>query len=206
MKKILPIFLVIAGIAILLPSFLNDKEPPLPTIPDDLEGFIIDSPATPLPDFTLIDHHNKPFTNDNLKGKWSLVFFGYTNCPDVCPTSMTVMNQVAQLAETPKDTQYVFITVDPKRDTPEQMKSFTTYFNEAFIGVSGEKEEIDKFKEPLGVIYNFEGDTNSDEYIVTHFAAIYMIDPSGKERAYVLPPHSKEQVAKAYQIIRKNYE
>ena len=206
MKKLLPIILVVVGLAIMLPSFLNDSEPPLAEIPSDLEGVIIDSPATKLPQFKLVDHNKKAFTNENLKGQWSLVFFGYTNCPDVCPTSLSVMNQVSQKAETPKDTQYVFISVDTQRDTPDQLKGFVTYFNENFIGVSGKKSEIDKFKEPLGVIYDFEGDTNSDEYIVTHFAAVYLIDPNGNERAYVLPPHSVDQVSRAYQIIRKHYD
>ncbi len=206
MKKLLPIILVVGGLLVMLPSFFKNVEPPLPDIPSDLEGLIIDSPATSLPKFRLTDHDGQPFDNSRLKGKWSLVFFGYTNCPDVCPTTMTVMNKVAEMPGTPKDTQYVFISVDPKRDTPDKLKDFVSFFNEKFIGATGEKSELDKFQEPLGVVYDFEGDTNSDDYIVTHFAAIYIITPEGKERAYILPPHSARQVSRAYHLIRQHYD
>lgn len=206
MKKIIPVVLIIAGLAIILPSYLTNHEPAILEIPGDLQGIVIDSPATILPKFKLIDHNQQPFDNNNLKGHWSMVFFGYTNCPDVCPTTMRVMNQISQLPLTPKDTQYVFISIDPKRDTPEQLKKFVTYFNPDFTGVSGDKSEIDKFKDSLGVVYDFEGDVNSEDYIVNHFAAIYLIDPDGNERAYVLPPHSEDQVSRAYQLIRSHYE
>ena len=206
MKKQIPVFLVIIVIAVVLSIFYRDKEPPLPKLPKDLKRLIISSPPITLPKFTLVDENHKPFTNNNLMGKWSMLFFGYTNCPDVCPTTMAVMNQVSQLADTPKDTQYVFISVDPKRDTPDHLKQFTTYFNPTFMGVTGKRKELDKFRDPIGAIYSYEGDTNSDNYVVNHFSGIYFIDPKGRERAYVLPPHSKTILSKAYQLIRNYYD
>ncbi len=206
MKKIIPIIFVAIGLAILATTFIPPAEPPEPAIPEDLKGVFIDSPAVRLPDFELVDHNNRIFNNASLKGQWSLVFFGFTNCPDVCPTSMTELNKVSAMPDTPEDTQYVFISVDPKRDSSEKLKEFVTFFNDKFIGVSGQKSEIDKFKEPLGVIYGFEGDTTSEDYVVTHFAAIYLIAPDGKQRAYALAPHSAIQISRAYQLVRKHYD
>jgi len=206
MKKYLPIILVIAGLLVILPTLFMSGEPEKLQLPTTLEGVFIDSPPMPIPEFTLTDHNNKPFTKDDLKGKWSLVFFGFANCPDVCPTSMAVMDKVSKLEGVPKDTQYLFVSVDPKRDTPEKLKEFVSFFNEKFIGATGSEAELKKFEEPLGVIYDFEGDTSSDDYIVTHFAAIYIMDPTGNQRAYILPPHSVAQVGEAYKLIYQHYK
>jgi len=199
------VFLFMFGAGIVLSSWLTggmDSEPEVPTIPADLKGVFIDSPAVTLPEFNFTDQHNEPFTNNNFDGKWSLMFFGYTSCPDVCPTTMSVLEKLKRQESTTKDTQYVFASVDPKRDTPNVLKEYVAYFDDDFVGVTGTKTELDKFKEPLGVIYDYETETAADEYIVNHFAAIYIIAPDGKQRGYVLPPHSVDQVSRAYQLIR----
>jgi len=204
-KKYFPLALAVLGALLLIPTFFVDDEPSLLKIPEDLKGVFIDSPAVDLPKFSMTDHNSQPVTNSMFAGKWSLVFFGYTSCPDVCPTTMSVMEKLNREKTTPKDTQYFFVSVDPKRDTPDVLKEYVTYFNDDFVGVTGPRKELDKFKEPLGVVYDYEGDTSSDEYIVNHFAAIYIIDPNGKQRAYILPPHSLEQVSKAYQLVHSHY-
>ncbi|MDH5257517.1 MAG: SCO family protein [Gammaproteobacteria bacterium] len=184
---------------------MNAEPEPL-KVPSNLQGLIIDSPATKLPDFKFVDHNNKHFDKTRFENKWSLVFFGYTNCPDVCPTSLSIMDKVSKQSKLPENMQYVFVSVDPKRDTPEKLKGFVEYFNPKFVGATGAKVEIDKFQEPLGVIYDFEGDTNSDDYIVNHFAAIYIIDPKSRERAYILPPHSLKQVGEAFNLVYDYYK
>jgi len=204
-NKNLPIIVVVLGLLLLIPTFFMGGEPKPPVMPKELVGVFIDSPAVQLPDFTFVDHNEQEFKKENFLGKWSLVFFGYTNCPDVCPTSLSILDKVARDKNTPDDVQYIFASVDPKRDTPKILKEYVDYFNEKFIGVTGESEELNKFKEPLGVIYDYEGDTNSDDYIVNHFAAIYIIDPSGKQRAYILPPHKVSQVGKAFRLIYDHY-
>jgi len=204
-KKNFPLLLAILGALILLPTLFLDDEPELPTLPQTLKGVFVDSPSVELPKFSMTDHNGNPVTNSMFIGKWSLVFFGYTSCPDVCPTTMAVMEKLKRDKATPKDTQYIFVSVDPKRDTAEVLKEYVTYFSDDFVGVTGPRKEIDKFKEPLGVVYDYEGDTSSDEYIVNHFAAIYLIDPNGKQRAYILPPHSLQQVSEAYQLIHSHY-
>ncbi len=206
MKKYFPVLLAVVGLIILLPTFFMDKEPDVLILPDDLAGVFIDSPAVTLPAFNLTDHNGNDFNNASLQGKWSLVFFGFTSCPEVCPTTMSVLEKLSRDKSSPPDTQTVFVSVDPGRDTPEVLKEFVGYFGDDFIGATGSKEELDKFKEPLGVIYGYEGDLSSDEYIVTHFAAIYIIDPSGKQRAYILPPHNFDQVSTAYRLVYDYYK
>ncbi|HFE37557.1 MAG TPA: SCO family protein [Gammaproteobacteria bacterium] len=206
MKKYFPLMIVLLGLAVLLPTFFMDKEPDVPSIPDDLKGLFIDSPAVQLPAFTLTDYNGKPLDNSRFLGKWSLVFFGYTHCPDVCPTTLSVLEKLSRKKSTPINTQVAFISLDPKRDTAEVLKEFVTYFGDDFIGATGPRDELDKFKEPLGVVYDYEGDVSSGDYIVNHFAAIYIIDPESRQRAYILPPHSLKQVSRAYQLIRDHYK
>ncbi len=189
-----------AGVAF---NMLWQPEPPPLKFPD-MEGVIVESPPTPLPRFSLRDQQGRPFTRDNYRGQWSIVFFGYTSCPDICPTTMGNMDRLSR-AEGMPPTQFVFHTVDPRRDTPEKLAEYVSYFNEDFIAVTGDKDEIDKFAEPLGVIYDFEGDTASDDYIVTHFAAVYIIDPKARLRAYVLPPHDVARMKKVYLKVREYY-
>jgi len=191
----------------LLPLYIGCTSEPDPLeVPASIQGLIVDSPATKLPAFKLTDHNGDSFDVSRFKNKWSMVFFGFTNCPDVCPTSLTIMDKVSKKADLPDNMQYVFVSVDPKRDTPDKLKSFVEYFNEKFIGATGPKAEIDKFQEPLGVVYGFEGDTNSEDYNVNHFAAIYIIDPKGRERAYILPPHSEKQVSDAFELVYNYYK
>ncbi|MDH5691682.1 MAG: SCO family protein [Gammaproteobacteria bacterium] len=196
--------LVVVALLIVSAQFAS-KEPPPPVLPAGSEGIVIENPPEPVPQFAFYDQDGKKFTEQAFKGKWSLWFFGYTNCPDVCPTSMMVMNQVAKYNDLP-DTQFVFTSVDPKRDKPAALKEFVTHFNPKFIGTSGEKAEIDKFVETFGVVYGFEGDTNTDDYVVTHFGAIYIIGPKGVSRAYVLPPHDYKRVLDTYLLVRNHYE
>jgi len=192
------IFAVLAGC---------DKEPAKLEVPAELKGLVVDSPAAPLPDFNFKNHLGESFTKSDFEGKWSLVFFGYTSCPDVCPNTMSVLNQVTKENKTllGESSQVVFVSVDPQRDNEKKLKSFVSFFNKDFVAATGEKQELLKFQD-LGVIFDYEGDTNSDEYIVNHFAAIYMIDPKARERAYILPPHSSEQVSKAISLVYNHYK
>ena len=129
-----------------------DDEPEKLKLPDDLKGVIIDSPPAIMPSFSLLTNKGEAFTNENLKGKWTLMFPGYTHCPDVCPTSLRVLDKVSNAQGLPANTQFAFMTVDPGRDTPEVMNDFVTYFNEKIIGLTGDKTVIDSLAEPLGVI------------------------------------------------------
>ncbi|MDH5230327.1 MAG: SCO family protein [Gammaproteobacteria bacterium] len=196
---------IIAVIFLGITWFFIAEEPPILKLPNDWEGIIIESPPTPAPTFTFTQHNGKAFSEKDFLNKWSLIFFGYTNCPDVCPNAMRVFAQMAQDPKLPA-TEFIFATVDPKRDNTSRIAEFVNFFGKDFIGLTGDKKEIDKFARPFGVIYDYEGDVNSPDYIVTHFAAIYVIDPKARLRAYILPPHNKIRVQEAYELIRNYYE
>lgn len=131
--------------------------------------------------FELVDQTGKPVDEKILKGKWSAVFFGFTYCPDVCPTTMQTMAVVQdQLGPKAKDFQVVFVSVDPGRDTPEQL---TTYLsNEGFpkgtIGLTGAPAQVDAAAKAYKVYYKKVGE--GDDYLMDHFSGAYLMDPKGK--------------------------
>ncbi len=162
------------------------------------------SPAITVPAVTLLDQHKQAFPMSKLKGNWNLMFFGFTNCPDICPTTLTTMKQVKKrLAQ--QDFRYIFVTLDPKRDTSDVLKEYMDFFNPEFIALTGDKKEIDKLSEAMGIIYDFEGDTSTDYYVVNHYTAILVIDPQGRLRAHILPPHSIDKVADAITKLSNYY-
>lgn len=192
--------LLLSGLAI---SFFQAKEPPALEF-DAAMGVPIMSPPVPLPAVSLLDQNGVAFSKQNMKGKWSLLFFGYTNCPDICPTTLQIMAQVADDLSA-RDINYAFITVDPKRDDMATVKKYVSFFHPDFIGLTGDKAEIDRLTETLGVIYDYEGDLSSDEYIVNHYGAILVVDPEARLRAHILPPHPNQKVVDAVNGIIDYY-
>ena len=149
-------------------------------------ALVLTEPPTPLPEFTFHKAGKVAFTNESLKGKWSLLFIGYTYCPDVCPTTLADLNYVYPSLANDQDTttQVVFISVDPNRDKAEQLADYVNYFNENFIGVTSTHEQLWPFVTELGLIYSVveEGETN-EYYLVDHSASIVLINPEGKFHA-----------------------
>lgn len=153
-------------------------------------------PARALPEFSLIDGDNRPFTQAQLQGRWSLLFFGFTNCPDVCPTTLALLAQVhTALANLPaaQQPQVVFISVDPKRDGPEQVATYTRFFNPQFIGLTGAQGQIDVFTRGLGVPVMIRPLGNGG-YTVDHSSAIFLIDPQARLRALFSAPHTQAEL------------
>jgi len=147
--------------------------------------------AKPLPDFLLEDHRGKAFTNESLRGQWSFVFFGYTHCPDVCPITLALLNQVDQVLKKETDVvkhKTIFISVDPERDTMAQLADYVPYFNPEFIGVTGSLENLRVLTKSLGIAFGKEGDTESVEYEVFHSARIMLIDPEARLKALFSSP------------------
>ena len=148
-----------------------------------------DPPQPPGPGgaFTLVDQSGKAVTQDVLKGKWSAVFFGFTYCPDVCPTTMGVLGQAQTLlGPKAKDFQVIFISVDPERDTPEKLKAYLD--NESFpkgaIGLTGSRDQIAVAAKAYRVFFEKSG--AGSDYLVNHSTATYLMNPKG-QFAKVLP-------------------
>ncbi len=175
-------------------------------IPENLSATLLDK-AKPLRNFELIDHNNKPFNLNSLKGNWSFLFFGYTHCPDVCPLAMQVMRKVWQAAElktaVATNMQMIFISVDPNRDTPALLKSYAQYYNPAFIGVTGKANEIDNITKQIGILYSLDKADKNGDYNVGHSGQIILIDPQGNMRAVFSPPLNPESITRDFIAIKK---
>lgn len=147
----------------------------------------------PLPEFSLADHENRPFDAERLRGHTSLLFFGFTHCPDICPATLTQLAAARrQLAAESGKTraelpQIVLVSVDPRRDTPESLKRYVEYFGEGITGVTGSVEEIRALSEPLGVY--FEKNGQGDDYTVNHSTAVLVVGPDATLQALFSAPH-----------------
>lgn len=165
---------------------------------------LLDTSARALPSFSLVDQEGAPFGNDRLQRRWTLMFFGYTHCPDICPLTLNELKGMyARLAGTPypQDTQVVFVSVDPKRDTPEQLKRYVQYFDARFFGVTGSEPELLKLTRSLGIYHAVNG--SGQDYLVDHSAAIVLIDDQGRNRALFSAPHEAAVLARDYLSIRE---
>lgn len=161
-----------------------------------------------LADFELSDQDDQTYTLNQLKGQWSLIFFGYSYCPDICPTTLYLMQQVNLLrkeSDTPHPLQYIFVSVDPDRDTPERMKEYVQYFDPDFIGLSGEKDEIDKLVNSLGVYYHRQTPADDENYLVDHSAGLFLINPDGEPQALFSAPHTATNLAQDINLITEYY-
>ena len=133
--------------------------------------------------FTLIDHNGKTVTDANFRGRYMLVFFGYTFCPDVCPTALQTIAKVMDLLGAKADkVQPVFISVDPERDTPKVLKSFMENFHPRMVGLTGSPEQVAAAAKVYRVYFAKAND--EDEYLMDHSANIYLMGPDGKFVTY----------------------
>ena len=151
----------------------------------------------PLPDFHLTRADGTPLTAADWKGRWTVAFFGYTNCPDVCPTTLATFKQVAATlrAEGLADRwRFDFISVDPERDTPERLAGYVGYFSKDFIAATGTDEELTALTRALGLVYA-RVPTGSGDYTVDHSASAVIIDPGGREAGLFRPPFSASAIA-----------
>lgn len=159
-------------------------------------------------DFKLVDQYGKPFNRARLNGNWSLLFFGYTSCPDICPNTLLVLNQVYARLKDNKKLQYIFVSVDPQRDTPNVLKDYMDHYNPDFIGITGEMEQIKILTSQLDIKHHIETKNdikNSTNYVVVHSASITMIDPKGRWRAVMFSPHKTNKIATTVQEVMAHF-
>jgi len=136
--------------------------------------------------FTLTDHNGKPRTLADFKGKVVVVFFGYTQCPDVCPTTLSELAGIKKaLGSEAERLQVIFITLDPQRDTPELMAGFVPAFDSSFLGLWGEQAVIDKVAKDFKVFAQKVPSKDSNSYTIDHTAGSYVFDDQGHIRLFV---------------------
>jgi protein SCO1/2 len=136
-----------------------------------------------MPDFQLVDHNNQTFTSENLIGHWSLVFVGYTYCPDICPTTLAELKSIySELQKIPTDfpIQVVLMSVDPKRDTPERLNEYINFFHPDFIAVSGEHVQLFPLVRSMGMMYSMSESTDNPNYLVDHSSSVVVVNPKAQ--------------------------
>jgi protein SCO1 len=162
------------------------------------------SPRRALPDFSLIDQRGQPFGPANLRGHWSMMFFGYTNCPDFCPTTLATLAALEKRLRASGATvlpQVVFMSVDAKRDTPQQLAKYVPYFDPDFLGVTAaDQPTIDTVARKLGVGVIITPKSDGS-YTVDHSGAIFVLDPSGKLAAILTGPFTVEALQADFKRI-----
>ncbi len=146
------------------------------------QGVLIDPPATAA-DIQLKDQNGNLFRLSDQHGKIVLLFFGYTHCPDVCPITLYQYEQIKQqLGDKAQQVRFVFITVDPQRDTPDAMRAYMAKFDPSFTGLSGDKSSLEAIWKAYGV-YAVDATKPSDlDTVIDHSARVYLIDPRGNWR------------------------
>lgn len=153
-------------------------------------------------DFTLPDHAGKMRTLADFKGKAVVVFFGYTQCPDVCPTTMAEMaNVMQQLGPLADRVQVLFVTVDPERDTPELLSKYVPAFDARFLGLSGDKEATDKVAKEFKVFYQKVPGKEPGNYTMDHTAGSYVFDPQGRIRLFVRHGQGAEPIVHDLKLL-----
>jgi len=161
----------------------------------------------PLTAFALSDHKNRVFDLASLKGKWSFLFFGFTHCPDVCPTTLAVLararDYIARNAAGAEDIQFVFISVDPNRDTAGKLGQYVGYFDASFVGVTGDDAQIGNLAGQLGAPYQVAIAPGVENYPVTHSTAVFLLDPRARYHAVFTPPHDAEAIGRRFKVVRE---
>jgi len=145
----------------------------------------------PVPEFSLLNQHGDNVDQSVFEGQWDLVFFGFTHCPDICPTTLQVLATAKKaLAESGRQLlpRIVLVSVDPERDTPEILGEYVDYFGEENLGLTGTLEEISKLTGGLGIYFEKQP-ADGDNYAVDHSAAVLVVDPDGGFHSLFSGPH-----------------
>ena len=164
-------------------------------------AIVLDKPRI-FSDFELEDHRGEVFNLDRMKGIWTIVFFGFTHCPDICPTTLAMLNETySKLKPSEKELlQVVMISLDPERDTVEKLAEYVPYFNPEFTGVTGNKHLIRRLTAELNVAYN-QVPLNGDDYTVDHSTQLILVNPMGHYHGFFKAPHTEITMRSTWRSI-----
>lgn len=167
--------------------------------PPAIQGAILPN-ARPLTDVDLKAAGDRSFTLKDFKGYWNLIFVGYTNCPDVCPTTLSVLSQVDKLMEEQglAPPRIVFISIDPQRDTLDLIDQYVKYFNDKFIGITGGDDRLASISRQMSVVYarapGADGSMSEDNYLMDHSSSLILLNPDAQVQAILTAPHTPMQI------------
>lgn len=200
---------VVLFMAVVVGSFINRVQQPRIMSASEMRAnglFLFETPRDP-GSFTLIDHRGEAFTERRLEGRWTLLFFGFTHCPDICPTTLSFLAQLQSQLESTEaaDTQVIMLTVDPARDTVGVLANYVPYFDPEFLGVTGEFIDVlnvaRAFNSPFRKVTEADG-----SYQVDHSANVMLINPRGDFHGFFRAPLDLAKFKVTYRSARYFWE
>ena len=198
------IIIIVCFIVLVIFGFIWRMNQPVIMSVQDLRinGAIVLNTPRKFSDFDLIDHRGDAFTLERLKCQWSMIFFGFTNCPDVCPTTLATLNETySKLKDSEKENlQVIMVSLDPERDTVDKLDQYMPYFNAEFVGVTGNKHFIKRFTTEINIAYN-QVPLGGDDYTVDHSSQIVLVNPNGHYHGFFKSPHSAIMLRKTWRSI-----
>jgi protein SCO1/2 len=158
-------------------------------------GIILLPKSRTLPDLNMTDQDGAPVAVDELKGQWTLLFFGYTFCPDICPTTLAQIRQVRSelSAEDAGRLRVVLVSVDPNRDTPQRLKEYLGFFDKQYVGLTGSVADIQKLANAVSVPF-IPADTSKPNYTVDHSGNLALLGPDGTQRGFIRAPLNSQKL------------
>ena len=207
----LTVFLCVSFIAIVVGMFVfSVTRTPVLSEQElrELGVFILPRPRE-IAEIDLMAQDGSPFTVEDLKGKWSYIFFGFTNCPDICPTAMAVLGQAERQLQTADPEaaagfQGILVTVDPERDDLETLGEYAQAFSPRFLGVGGERDAIAGFATQVNVAFaRMPGEAGG--YQVDHTANIVIVNPRGHYHGFAKMPHQADTIVASFRSLAENF-
>ena len=193
-KTILLVTIIVSFVIILIATFMFAEHLSRQNTPKKISDI--------LKNINLIDHNGIKFNKASLNEKPSLLFFGFTHCPEICPTTLSQLSEITENLQNPIDlTNIVFITLDPKRDTQDHLKEYIQYFNKNVIAITGQINEIKKLADNWNVFFETIG-SSKENYNINHTATVFMLDRTGIFRGTIAWGENEESVIK--KIINLN--
>ena len=202
------IALVLAFIMLVVYGFIWRMSQPVIMNTEQLRvngAIVLDKPRI-FSDFELVDHRGETFNIARMEDVWTMVFFGFTNCPDICPTTLATLNAMYEdLGDSEKENlQIVMVSLDPERDTVEKMALYVPYFNEDFIGVTGNPYSILGLSTQLTIAYT-KVDLGDDNYTVDHSTQVVLINPKGHYHGFFKAPHGEVAMRQTWRSIKDSF-
>jgi len=195
-----------AAIAIFTGILFQQSGSPSRVLPD-LEKVVILPNSKTLDTANFLDHTGKPFSKDDLKGYWNIIFFGFTNCPDICPTTMRTLAQIKNLMTDSRswgNYRVIMVSVDPERDSLERLNNYVPYFDSEFIGLQGDLQTTTDFAKQMGILF-VKQEPENGFYDVDHSVSIILVNPEAEMAGVITAPHSIEQISKDLTLLAEYY-
>lgn len=209
-KRFFTSLLVLAIILLGIGLYLRQNKATFTSIPAtlDVNATVLNKPRAISP-FNLINNEGKLMTRDSLKGHWTFMFFGFTHCAHICPTTMMELSQVYKQLESRLSAnelpQVLLVSVDPVRDTVSKINTYVKSFDPNFIGATGDKAQIDKLARSVGAVYikvaKKQQTESKADYNIDHSGAVMLIDPQANLRAFFTMPHNANKLARDFTTI-----